>query len=99
MDLSHENVMKILETVMHPMINASLLDLGIIKNVEIQDGEIHMVMAMPFSPIVENVKKMLIEASTQPLVDFDAKVKLRLTIMDESEKQKFLEIEKKNWRG
>ncbi|MHA1795871.1 MAG: hypothetical protein DRO88_02315 [Promethearchaeia archaeon] len=98
MELTRENVLQVLKPVMHPMINASLLDLDIIKDVQVKDGEIHMVMAMPFAQIYENVKRVLIEAATQPLAVFDAKVKVKLTIMDDAARERFLELENKNWK-
>ncbi|NPA44352.1 MAG: iron-sulfur cluster assembly protein, partial [Chlorobi bacterium] len=52
--MDKREVLKGLENVMHPAINFSLIDLGIIKDINIEDENAKVIFAVPFknNPIV-----------------------------------------------
>ena len=83
----------------HPSINASLLQLGMIKDVKIEDNKVHMTLKLPFAGIPENIRKIMIGNIQDVLNPFGMNIKLKLAIMNEEEKQLFLQIENANWKG
>jgi len=88
-----------LEKTQHPSINASLPQLGMISDVKIEDEKVHMTFKLPFAGIPENIKNMMIGNIQDVLNPFGMNIKIHLSIMNEEEKQHFLQVENANWKG
>ena len=83
----------------HPSINASLPALGMIKDVKIEEKVVNLIFNLPFAGIPESIKNILLGNIKKALNPFGLKYNIELAIMDEIEKQHFLEVEKANWKG
>ena len=83
----------------HPSINASLPQLGMVKDVKIEENKVHMTLNLPFAGIPENIRKLMIGSIQDVLNPFGMNIKLQLAIMNEEEKQYFLKVETANWKG
>jgi len=94
-----EEICKALSSVKHPAIDCSLVDLGIVKDVAAEDGEIIITMALPFHNIPSPVKNHLIQSVKQPVEELGVTTEVMLTVMDQEQLQKFLAIEKERWKG
>ncbi|QEE17600.1 iron-sulfur cluster assembly protein [Promethearchaeum syntrophicum] len=94
-----KEITQALEKTQHPAINACLPQLGMIKDVKIEDNKVHMTMNLPFANIPENVRNMLIGNIQDVLNPFGMNIKIYLALMNEEEKQNFLQVEKANWKG
>ncbi|MHA1522152.1 MAG: iron-sulfur cluster assembly protein [Promethearchaeota archaeon] len=94
-----QEINQALEKTQHPSINASLPQLGMLTDVKIAENEVLMTLKLPFAGIPENVRNLMIGNIQDVLNRFGMKIKLKLTIMDEEEKQHFLKVEKANWKG
>ncbi len=92
-------IISTIETVQHPAINASLTTLGILQNVDIvpEENKVTATFAWPFEGIP--IKNMLINSVSQSLKNLNIAFEFDEKIMNEEEKQKFLQIEKANWKG
>ena len=97
MEISEQDVRKEVAEVMHPTINCSLLELGIVKNIELKNEIIKITMAFPFPNIP--IEDYLINSVKEALEAFDAEVEIETVIMTKEEVQKFLALEKENWKG
>ena len=95
--ISEQDVHKEVSEVMHPTINCSLLELGMVKNIEIINGIIKITMAFPFPNIP--IEDYLINSVKEAIEAFDAEVEIETVIMTKEELQKFLALEKENWRS
>ncbi len=95
--LTPEDVRFVLKNVMHPAIDHSLLDLGIVKDFTVTGKVVNVVMAMPFPEVP--IKDMLIDLVRQPLIGIGAQPEFELTVMNDEERQHFLEMEQSGWRG
>ena len=88
-----------LDKTQHPSINASLPQLGMVSDVKIEDNKVHLKMKLPFAGIPENVRNIMVGNIQDVLNPFGMNIKIHLAIMNEEEKQKFLQIENANWKG
>jgi len=96
MNFSEEDVHNKLEEIKHPFINCTLTELGIVKNIAVNDNNVVATFALPFPNIP--IKDRLISSVKTALEALGAKVEVKITIMAQEEIQKFLDLEKKNWK-
>ena len=95
--MNEKDVRKILEEVKHPEIDASLIELGMIKDVKVEENKAKITMAFPFPGIP--IKDMLVDMVKQPLEKEGMKVEINERIMNENELQKFFKMEQEKWKG
>jgi metal-sulfur cluster biosynthetic enzyme len=82
--------------VMHPAINCSLTELGILQDVEIYgENTTIATFVFPFQKIP--IKERLIGSVEQAVNKMGYKLEYIVRYMNEDEKKYFLELEKKNW--
>ncbi len=98
-NMDFAKIISTIEAVQHPAINASLTTLGILQNVDIvpEENKVTATFAWPFEGIP--VRDMLINSVSQSLKNLNINFEFDEKIMNEEEKQKFLQIEKANWKG
>jgi metal-sulfur cluster biosynthetic enzyme len=96
-NISEEDIRKEVTRVMHPTINCSLLELGIVKNIEIKNRKIKITMAFPFPNIP--IEDYLINSVRRSIEKIDTTVEFETVVMNKEELQKFLTLEKENWRS
>ena len=96
MNFSEDEILNKLEEVKHPFIDCSLIELGIVKNVTVNGSNVIVNFALPFPNIP--IKDQLILSVDKALAEFGAKLEVKITIMTQEERQKFLDLEKENWK-
>lgn len=96
-NISEQDVRKVLAWVKHPMIDRSLLDLGIIKDIRVENDKIEITLAFPFPNIP--IQEHLIDSVREPITKLGAEVEVKLTVMNQEELQKFLAMEQDAWKG
>jgi len=96
-----QNILAALEKVEHPAIAATLLDLGMIRDIEIdQDGKISLVLVFPFPNIPDNIRNYIVNSLAAAANSAGGELqKAGLALMTEGEVQDFLAKENTNWRG
>jgi metal-sulfur cluster biosynthetic enzyme len=92
-----EDLINELAKVMHPEINHSLIDLGIIKNIEIIENKAKMIFSFPFPDIP--IADVLIKSIEKPVKDLGFNLSYNVRIMTEEEKNKFMIMESEAWKG
>lgn len=95
--MNEEEIKKILEKVMHPEINASLVDLGIIKEINVEGKKVIVEMAFPFPGVP--IKEMLIDIVKEPLEKSGLQVEIKESVMNQEELKKFFRSEQEKWKG
>ena len=90
-------IVKLLDKVMHPAINHSLIELGILTNIEVNGDIVKAVFAFPF-PNIPIAEKLFL-AVMQPLNDIDLELDFTVRDMTQTEKESFLKMEKAAWKG
>lgn len=96
-NILEQDVRKVLAWVKHPMIDRSLLDLGIIKDISVENDKIEITLAFPFPNIP--IQEHLIDSVREPITKLGAEVEVKLTVMNQEELQKFLAMEQDAWKG
>ena len=95
---SPHDVEQALSKVMHPEINHSLVDLGMIEDVVCEEGKVRLTLKLPFLNVP--VKEFLIQDVKEALTDLDKaiQVKLNLEQMSEEERDNFTKMAKEGWK-
>ena len=94
--VSEEDVHEALETVMHPEIDASLIELGMIKNFVMKQDKIIVTLALPFLGVP--IKDLLVNVIREELGRLKLEVDVRFTEMNQKQLQKFLSLEREKWK-
>ena len=95
--ISEGEIRDVIEQIRHAAIDCSLVDLGIVKDVMIKGDKVAITLAFPFASIP--IKDYLIMSVKVPLEKLGVKVEVEITVMNEEEAQRFLEMEEKYWKG
>lgn len=95
--MAHKNtVIEAISRVMHPAINCSLTELGILKDLEIYDkNTLIATFVFPFQKIP--IEEKLIGSVEDVAKTFGYNLEYIVRYMNNFEKKRFLELEKKNW--
>ena len=92
-----KSVLDAISKVVHPAINCSLAELGIVKDVEVYNENIVILtFVFPFQKIP--IKDKLIAALENAAKEFGYNLEYIIRYMNEYEKKRFLELETKNWK-
>ncbi len=87
-----------ISTVMHPAIDYSLVDLGMIQDIELYtDDVLILTFVFPFPNIP--IADKLISAVENVVKSFGLEMQYIVRIMKAEEKKQFMEMEKAAWKG
>ncbi len=92
-----EKVVEELRKVMHPAINNSLINLGIVTDIDVEDNVVELVFAFPFPNIP--IADQLINSISQPVKELGLEFKHSVRLMNQEEKAKFMQLETEGWKG
>ncbi len=92
-----EDIKNIIKDIMHPAINYSLLELGIVKNINIEGNIAEVEFAFPFPTIP--IADTLIKSIAKPIVEKGIEFKYKIELMTIEEKDKFMKMEMLGWNG
>ena len=96
-ELSKEEVWKALENVMHPEIDCSLVELGMIKDVKIKENRVIVTLALPFLGVP--IREYLIDITREAVARLGTELDVEITEMNREELQNFLNKEREKWKG
>jgi len=95
--ISEQGVRQTLSEVKHPAIDRTLIDLGILKDITIRNDRVELTLAFPFLEIP--IKDHLVNSVREPIKKLGANVEVKIVEMNEEERQAFLAMEEKSWKG
>ena len=95
--MDEKEVMEIIGQVMHPEIDASLMELGMIKDIKLEGNKVSLTMVFPFPGVP--IRDMLIESVRKSLEEHGLQVEINETVMTQEELQNFFKMEQKKWKG
>ena len=84
--ITSEQVLDALRQVTHPEVNRGLVDLGMIKDVVVQDSEATVILALPFIDVP--IKEDLIRAVQEAVSELDAALQIRVDPVEMSQKER-----------
>ena len=95
--ISKKEIENALKKIIHPEINFSLIELGMIKDIEIKNSKVSITFILPFLEIpIKNDLINLIKESIEKL-DKNIKIKIKIAGMSKKEKEKFLKLANEGW--
>jgi metal-sulfur cluster biosynthetic enzyme len=94
-----EKILEALNSVKHPAINLSLIDLGILQNIKIEDNKVKATLAWPFDLVPPAIKQMIVNSIENAIKPYGLTFEYDERLMNEDEKQRFLKLEHDNWKG
>jgi metal-sulfur cluster biosynthetic enzyme len=94
--ISEKKVNELLTKIIHPEINYSLVDLGMIKGVVVKDNVVTLTLKFPFLEIP--IKDLLISTIEEELKKINVDVKINIAQMNEEERAKFMKMAQEGWR-
>ena len=97
--MDYAKVIEAIESVKHPAINASLTTLGILQDIDIEDEKLKATLVWPFDLVPPQIKQIIVNSIQNAIKPFNLEFEYNERLMNEEEKEKFLELEKKYWKG
>ena len=98
-NISKEDVHHTIEQVMHPEISRTLVDLGMVKDIAVNDNEVTLTLVLPFLGIPTSIKDYLVNSVHEAVMKLGAKPQVRIAEMNEEERLAFLAMEQESWKG
>jgi len=84
---------------MHPEINRTLVELGMVKDIALRDDEVTLTLALPFLAIPLSIKDYLVNSLHQAVMKLGAKIEVTVAEMSQEERLAFLAMEQESWKG
>ncbi len=98
-NISEEDVHQAIKQVMHPEINRTLLELGMVKDITLKNDEVRLTLVLPFLGIPVSIKDDLMNSLRQAVMKLGVKIEVRVAEMNQEERLAFLAMEQENWKG
>ena len=98
-NISEEDVHQAIGQVMHPEISRTLIELGMVKDIALKDDEVTLTLVLPFLGIPASIKDYLVNSLRQAVMEWGAKVEVRIAEMSQQERLAFLAMEQEGWKG
>jgi len=95
------HIIETIEKVEHPAIATTLLDLGMLRDIEVtSDGKVTLTLVLPFPNIPDNVRDYMVNSLAAAAKPAGGElIKVNLAFMNEEERQNFITKEQQHWRG
>jgi len=93
------DVNQVLSKIMHPEINFSLVELGMIKDVVCQEHQIELTLKLPFAEVP--IKDLLIQDIKGALGELGAATQVDINVqqMTQEERNKFMKMAEEGWKS
>lgn len=98
-NISQQDVRQAVGEVMHPAINRTLVELGMVKDITLEHGKVTLSLALPILGIPASIKDYLVNRLRQAVVGLGLEAEIRVTEMNQEERQAFLAMEQESWKG
>jgi metal-sulfur cluster biosynthetic enzyme len=96
-NISEEEVRQAVAEVMHPAIDRTLVELGMIKNITIRNNRAALTLVLPFPNVP--IKDYLVNNVCEAVMKLGLEVKIKIGQMNQEEVQSFLAMEQEGWKG
>jgi len=98
-NISEEDVHQAIGQVMHPEINRTLVELGMVKDITLKNNEVTLTLVLPFLGIPIAVKDYLTNSLCQTVMKLGAKIEVRVAEMNQGKRLAFLAMAQESWKG
>lgn len=93
-NISGEDVRQAVAEVMHPAIDRTLVELGMIKTIPVRNNRVALTLALPFQNVP--IKDYLMNSVREAVMKLGVEVKIKIGQMNQEELQSFLAKEQES---
>ncbi len=99
-DVFHD-VQQAISQVMHPEINRSLIELGMVRRVMVNGQKVALTLALPFMGIPAEIRDYMANSLQQAVMGVDSSFQVEISFaeMSPEERTKFFQMEQEGWKG
>jgi len=97
--MNEEAIIQAIQRVEHPEINYSLVDLGMVQDIQVSEDGVSLKLVLPFLGIPTVIRDYMVRSLQQAVAGFDAKFEIQVTEMTPAERQRFIALEQQNWKA
>ncbi len=97
--MNEEAIIQAIQRVEHPEISRSLVDLGMVQDIQASEDVVSLKLVLPFLGIPTAVRDYMVHSLQQAVAGFDAELEIQVTGMTPAERQRFLTLEQQNWKA
>jgi len=83
-----EAIIRAIQQVDHPQINCSLVELGMVQDIQASEDGVSLKLVLPFLGIPTVVRDYMLHSLQQAVAGFDAELKVQVTEMTPAERQR-----------
>ncbi len=91
-----QDILNAISDIQHPAIAYSLVDLGIVKDIDLKDNKAKVTFAFPFPNIP--IAEQLVNSIYGPIFLLGVDFEYSIVEMNEEEKAKFMQMETAGWK-
>jgi len=95
--MSETDVLNVISNVEHPAIKYSLIKLGIVSDIELAGNRVKVIFAFPFPNIP--IANFLIQSVAKPIKHLGLEFEYTTRVMNDEERNLFLQLETEAWKG
>jgi ATP-binding protein involved in chromosome partitioning len=96
-NISKEEIHQAVAKVRHPEIDRTLVELGMIKNITLEDDKVMLSMALPFLGVP--IKDYLVWSVEEVVTKLGLEIEVELTEMNQEERDAFMTMAREGWIG
>ncbi|MHA1820052.1 MAG: iron-sulfur cluster assembly protein [Promethearchaeota archaeon] len=97
MSVTVDDIREAIKDVRHPEIDNTLVNLGIIKDIKIDNGKIIITLNLPFPQVPDAIVNIFMSSINPKLQKFNMDVIYLRSYMTKEELDRFLKLEKEGW--
>ena len=97
--MDEQRVIQALSQVEHPEIGSTLVDLGMVKDIKVEENQATLTLVLPMLGIPAAIRDYMINSLQQAVADQNVELNVTLAEMTAQERQRFFMMEQQNWRG
>jgi metal-sulfur cluster biosynthetic enzyme len=96
-NVSKEEIHQAVAKVRHPEIDRTLVELGMIKDIALEDDKVLLSMGLPFLGIP--IRDYLVHSVEEVVTKLGVEIEVKLTEMNKEERDAFMAMAKEGWIG
>ncbi len=97
--MDEQIIIQALSQVEHPEIKSTLVDLGMVKDIQVEGSTVSLKLVLPMMGIPQVVRDYMINSLQQAVAGHGVELHITLAEMTPAERQAFFRAEQQNWRG
>jgi len=95
---NEEAIIQVIQQVEHPEIKCSLVDLGMVQDIEVGEEGVSLNLVLPFLGIPAVIRDHMVHSLQEGVAGLGVELDIQVSEMTFAERQRFLTLEQQNWK-